>query len=134
MFECIQQINIKLRYINTKDQIADLMTKGSFTQTTFNTLQDLAGLYRLKSEFVTPANHSNNRPATTGEKGASGLNRTSTGFTSPYAHWNRRNRHSKFCNHFGCVGDFLTDKCSCRSLASPTGHSMVATSSTCISS
>ena len=54
MFNCIQRFNINLRYINTKFQIADLMTKGSFTAQTFATLQKLAGLYAT-TQPTTPA-------------------------------------------------------------------------------
>ena len=43
---------IGLRYVNTKDQIADLFTKGSFSSQTWNTLCKLAQLAPAPGEHA----------------------------------------------------------------------------------
>ena len=51
LFERIREDpGISIRYVNTKDQIADLLTKGAFTTVTWKTLCSLSSIGPLKEE------------------------------------------------------------------------------------
>ena len=52
IIDCMTCLNIKMRYIHTKLQIADLMTKGSFTKLAFASLVELANLRPVKPSLA----------------------------------------------------------------------------------